>query len=276
MTYCKAAGNRNTPKAWLFSLVLLGLFLPSTAAWALDVFTLWRQPSVPLNMVEGAWVEYRFQVMTGGRRQEDLVRIVCLDDRFGTDENAWVLEIVPLDEASNGTRTPIPGQGVSLRVSRSLQQRQGRLVDAVLSVTQWQDGHPRTLTDQQWRDDPLVAASLSSEFVPDSVDTGQPTHRVIEGQQLLCEQFVLTATDTLSQALPAGTMIQETTHEVSAAVNPAIPFLGIAYAAERVRDESRLDPPSRRFKAPPARTRVEVMELLAFGDDAVSHFKAID
>jgi hypothetical protein len=63
-------------------------------------------------------------------------------------------------------------------------------------------------------------------------------------------------------------MIQVTTREVSAAVNADIPFLGLAYVAERVRSESRLEPPSPRFRAPPAQVRVEVMELVGYGTDA--------
>jgi hypothetical protein len=91
---------------------------------------------------------------------------------------------------------------------------------------------------------------------------------VVQGREMLCEQFVLTSADTLAADLPAGRMIQVTTREIAAAVARDVPFLGLAYAAERSRSESRLDPPSRRFKAPPPQVRVEIMELVAFGTGA--------
>ena len=64
-------------------------------------------------------------------------------------------------------------------------------------------------------------------------------------------------------------MIQITTREITAAVNREIPFLGVAYAAERVRSESKLDPPSPKFSPPPPQVRVEVMELVGFGFQAL-------
>ena len=47
--------------------VTCGLVAPGAQpACALDVFTLWRQPELPLRMEEGAWADYRSQVMAGG------------------------------------------------------------------------------------------------------------------------------------------------------------------------------------------------------------------
>ena len=76
--------------------------------------------------------------------------------------------------------------------------------------------------------------------------------------------------------LPAGEMRQISTVEISAAVNPEVPFLGLAYAAERVRAESTLNPPNNRFQAPPPRIRVEIMELVGYGTDAKPELPALD
>jgi hypothetical protein len=77
----------------------------------------------------------------------------------------------------------------------------------------------------------------------------------------------MTDQDTQSVVLPAGRMVQVTSREITAAVNRELPLLGLAYASERIRSESTLDPPSGRLKPPPARVRVEVMELIGFGGD---------
>lgn len=232
---------------------------------ALDVFTLWRQPELPLRMVEGAWADYRTQVMVGGRRDEGLTRIICLDRANGSDDETWLLELIPLDELPDGSFVPVPGEGARLRLSRTMLNRQGHLLDAVVEVEKWRDGIPEKISEDQLRNDPLVSASLDTEFTPDRTERKDPTNRVVSGTQYLCEQFIMSAADTQSADLPAGRMIQTTTREITAAVHEEIPFLGLAFAAERVRSESKLDPPSRKFSAPPPQVRVEVMELLGFG-----------
>jgi hypothetical protein len=155
-----------------------------------------------------------------------------------------------------------------LRISRDLLERKGRLIDAVLEVQQWQEGRPLDLTEDQWRDDPLVASSFSREFQAQIVENKGQSTRVVEGRQFLCDQFFWSAADTQIADLPAGRMIQETSRELTAAIHPEIPFLGLAFVTERVRSESRLDPPSRRFSPPPPQVRVETMELMGFGLDA--------
>ncbi len=235
---------------------------------ALDVFTLWRQPELPLRLEEGAWVDYRTQVMAGGRREHGLTRLACLG-RDGAGPGApWILEILPLGEMEDGTRVPVAEDGVRLRVRPSLTDRRGSLLDAVIEAHQWRDGRATVLTLEQLRGNPLIAASLEDEFLADTVETGSPTTRVIEGRELLCEQLVLTATDTTIADMPAGRVIQTARREISVAVNAAAPFLGLIYVAERVRAESRLDPPSRRFRDPPAQVRVEIMELVGYGTGA--------
>ncbi|MEN8005972.1 MAG: hypothetical protein ABFS42_03115 [Candidatus Krumholzibacteriota bacterium] len=235
---------------------------------ALDVFTLWRQRELPLRMTEGAWVDYRTQVMAGGRRDEGLTRIVCLDREGGSDDETLLVELLPLDELPDGSLVPVPGEGARLRLSRTLLAREGHLLDAVVSAEKWLDGIPEKISREQLRNDPLVSASLDTEFTPDHTERKDPTTRVIAGTQYLCDQLIMTAADTQSADLPAGRMIQTTTREITAAIHEEIPFLGLAFAAERVRSESRLDPPSRKFSAPAPQVRVEVMELLGFGYQA--------
>ena len=236
---------------------------------ALDVFTLWRQPELPLRMEEGAWADYRTQVMAGGRRQEGLTRIACLGREHGSDDDTWLVELLPLEETADGRLEPIPGEGARLRLSRKLLDRKGHLLDAVVAAQRWSDGHAETVSQDQLRNDPLVSASLDEEFTPDLTESRDPTTRVIGGIQYLCAQFLMSAADTQTADLPAGRMIQTTTREITAAVNDQIPFLGLAYAAERVRSDSALDPPSRKFSPPPPQVRVEVMELVGFGVGAL-------
>ncbi len=238
-------------------------------ARALDVFTLWRQPELPLRMEEGAWADYRTQVMAAGRSDEGLTRIVCLGREHGSDNETWLIELLPLTEQADGSLVPVPGEGARLRLSRRLLDRQGHLLDSIVEVEKWRDGIPEKISKEQLLDDPLVSASLDSEFSPDTTEIKDPTTRVIGGTQYLCDQFVMSAADTQTAELPAGRMIQMTTREITAAVNEGIPFLGVAYAAERVRSDSKLDPPSRKFSPPPPQVRVEVMELVGFGSQAL-------
>jgi hypothetical protein len=132
----------------------------------------------------------------------------------------------------------------------------------------WQAGEPRELLPAEWREDPLVQSILAREFMPDAVDFAGETVRVIRGQELKCDQFQMTANDTQAVDLPTGRLEQITQWEVTTAISAKIPFFGIAYAAERSRAESRLDPPSDRFEPPAPVTRVETMELIAFGNQA--------
>jgi hypothetical protein len=239
---------------------------------ALDVFTLWNQPEIPLNLVEGAWVEYQMQVMAGGRQETGLTRVVCL----GRDKDTWLLELLPLDEAEDGARTPVPGEGAQLRLSVAALESRGHLLDAVVEAVQWRNGVAENVSLAELRNDPLVAASLDSEFRPQETEEEDPTTRVISTRQFLCRQFVMSAADTQSVDLPAGRMVQVTTREISAAVNAEIPFLGVAYAAERIRSDSHLDPPSDRMGPPPPRIRVEVMELVGLGTGATAVLVAVD
>jgi len=249
--------------------VLAAAVLLATApAVALDVFTLWRQPEVPLRLEAGAWVDYRTQVMTGGRRQHGLTRLACLG-RDGPGEDAsWILEILPLAEREDGERVPIRQDAVRLEVAPALTDRRGRLLDNVRRARQWRDGSPADLSLAQLRENPLLAASLEDEFLADRVERNRPTTRVVTGRELLCDQFVLAAADTTVADLPAGRVVQTTLREISVAAHAEVPFLGLVYVAERVTSESRLEPPSRKFRDPPPQSRVEIMELVGYGSGA--------
>ena len=259
----------------LVALTLLCCLSGARPVRALDVFTLWRQPEIPLHIAEGSWVEYRTQTMAGGRREEGLTRVVCLDRAGGSDDETWLLELLPLIE-TDGVRHPVAGEGVQLRVSRELLSRQGTFLGAIVAAVQWRGGRAEKISPDDLREDPLVAATLASDFTPDRVEQKDATTRVVQGVQFLCDQFVMSAADTQVADLPAGRMIQVTTREIVAAVHADVPFLGLAYVSERVRAESRLDPPSRRFKSPAPRVRVEVMELVAFGYESTPTLGFVD
>jgi len=266
----RLTGTRsNTNRLWgrWLTAALLLVFVGARPARALDGFTLWRQPEIPLRMVEGSWVEYRTQAMAGGKREERLSRIVCLDREHGSDAGTWLVEIVPLVEQDGETR-PQAGEGLQLRISRDLLRRQGTFFDAIVEAVQWRSGRAEKISAADLRQDPLVQATLDGDFVPDTVEQKGSTTRIVGGRQLLCDQIVMSARDTLVADLPAGKMIQVTTREIAAAIHPEVPFLGLAYVSERVRSASELDPPSRRFRPPPPHVRVEVMELVGFGTQA--------
>jgi hypothetical protein len=244
---------------------VLALLLAATPAVALDFFTLWQRPELPLNLAAGQWANYRRQALSEGRRTNDLVRIQCL----GRDaQDHWLLEVLPLVETDRNVFEIVPGEGLRLQLTDAFAERRGSIVDAVAEVRLWRNGEVRVLDRREWRRDPLVTASFSGEFAPEVVQERPPTVRVIGERELRCQQLVFAAADTQSARLPGSVMIQTATQEVSAAVHPDIPLLGLAYASERIRAESRLEPPSDRLPTPPTSVRVEILECLGFGDDA--------
>jgi hypothetical protein len=234
-------------------------------AAALDFFTLWQRPELPLNLAAGHYADYRRQALSEGRRTDDIVRIQCL----GRDaDGRWLLEVVPLVETAPAVLEVVPGEGLRLTLTDAFERREGRLVDAVAEVRLWRDGEQRVLDHEEWRRDPLVTASFSGDFDPDVVERRDPTMRVIQDRELRCDQLTFAAADTQVAELPGTRMIQTATQEVSAAVHQDIPLLGLAFASERIRAESRLEPPSDRLPTPPPSVRVEILECLAFGSDA--------
>jgi len=256
-----------TSRPFVVFVVLLLCVTGVRPGWALDVFTLWRQPEIPLSIVPGSWVEYRTQTLAGGKRRTGITRIVCLDLEHGSDKNSWLLELLPLT-VEDGQTHPVKGEGTQVRVSHKLLERQGTFIEAIVEVVQWHNGKSERIPAADLRRDPLVEATLAGDFVPDKVERKGATTRVVQGRQFVCGQFVMSAADTQTAMLPAGKMIQITSREIVAAVAKEVPFLGLAFVTERVRSFSELDPPSRRFRPPPPQVRVEVMELVAFGWDS--------
>ncbi len=254
----------------------MGLLGAGFPARALDLFTLWRQPEIPLDLTPGSWVIYRSQTLASGRQDVGLTRIACLPAPGGADDGDRVFEIMPVEERDDGTLEPEPGQGVWLWLDGSLADRQGDLLDNVREAWQWDDGRAVPLDPRSLKDDPLAGQILRSAFTPDTVERHDPTTRIIAGRQFLCEQLVMAARDTQTAELPAGRMIQVSSHEVTAAFSPELPLLGLAFVSERIMSESSLDGGRSRFRAPPPRVRVEVMELVAFGADAESLLGAGD
>lgn len=241
------------------------ILLLAASAGALDFFTLWQRPEIPLDLTAGAWADYRRQALTEGRRTDDLLRVQCL----GRDpEGRWILEVLPLVEVAADSLVVVPGEGLRLHLDDRFTSRQGSLTEVVGDVYLWRDGRVTRLDEQSWRRDPLVTASFSGDFAPDTIVERPATVRVIGRRELECRQFEFAAADTQRAELPLGTMVQISTQEVAAAVHPEIPLLGLAYVTERLRADSHLDPPSDRLPAPPPQLRVEILECVGFGHDA--------
>jgi len=253
------------PLAALAVLLILGA---GSSARALDLFTLWQQPEIPLDLTPGSWVLYRSQSMISGRRDEDLTRVSCLAAPADAGPGDRVFEIVPISETDEGKFVPVEGQGVWLLVSGRIAERRGDLRDLVREAWQWDDGAAKRLSMTDLRDDPLAARIFAADFHADTVEEGGRTTRIVADQQFLCTQLVMTERDTQSVDLPAGRMTQVNSHEITASYDPGLPLLGLAYVAERISSESSLDTPNPRFQAPPPRIRVEIMELIDFGRGA--------
>lgn len=261
----RRTGRRSSTRGAV-CLAALALVLSGVRpARALDVFTLWKQPEVPLRLTEGAWADYRFQVMASGRQEQSITRVACLGGEAGTDAQAWVIEVLPLREEASGRLVPVPGEGLRLRLSRRVAERTGSLLDHVLEARQWTGGRVTKVTPEELRRDPLLADSFNEEFTAATVRRGTATTRVVGGAQYFCEQTVMAAADTQVASLPGGRVTQVTTRELTAATNADLPFLGLAYASERVRSESSVEPAGGRLRPPPGRIRVEIMELVAHG-----------
>ncbi|MDO9694038.1 MAG: hypothetical protein Q7W56_04855 [Candidatus Latescibacteria bacterium] len=247
--------------AAIVAAVLLALLAPGGAA-ALDVFTLWQRAEAPLSLAVGDRVDYSSTTLEAGRRTTELVRVQCVGD--GPD--GWLLEILPLEATKRGF-APRPGEGLRLVLSHDVSRREGDLAGLVRRVEQWTDGRGRELDPAQWREDPLTASLLDADFRPDVVTSQGATTRVVGGADLLCSQFTLVAADTARITLPRGEMIQIHRREISAAVHPGVPFLGLAFAAERSETSAQLIPAGRRSPPPPTQ-KVETMELIGYGRDA--------
>ena len=222
---------------------------------------------IPLQLMVGDWVDYSNTTLAGGRRSQGIVRIQCVEEIGAGPDRSWLIEMLPLTEIAGGLE-PQPGQGWLLQISAKLLRREGELTGIIERIVEWTDGQPTELTPAQWRDDPLIAASLEAEFTPQAAELIGTSIRVVAGQHLSCDHFQFTAADTQRVTLPRGCLEQVSVWEVTVAVNNQVPFLGIVFASERTKSQSSLDPPSERFELPPPTTKVETMELVAYGNGA--------
>ena len=100
-----------------------------------------------------------------------------------------------MQELEDGTLVPLPGQGLRLQLDRSVLRREGQLLDAVGKIVRYEDGVAQEVTVRELREDPLLSASLEADFRPDHTEIKDPTTRVIQKQQYLCDQFVFSAAD---------------------------------------------------------------------------------
>ena len=266
----RRSNTRRRPGACALVVVALLLLGAGDTARALDLFTLWHQQEIALDLTPGSWVLYKSQTMASGRSDFDLTRVSCLPAPAAADSRNRVFEIIPMTQNEQGDFLPVAGQGVWLLVSGDIAAREGKLVDLVREAWQWEDGQAKRLAVSDLKNDPVAAGMLASDFRPDTLEEAGNTTRIISGQQFLCAQLVMSARDSQCVDLPAGRMSQITNHEITAAYHPDLPLLGLAYVAERISSASTLDSPNPRFRAPPPRNRVEIMELVGFGRDAVS------
>ncbi|MHB8078960.1 MAG: hypothetical protein ACYDIE_06880 [Candidatus Krumholzibacteriia bacterium] len=234
------------------------------SASALDLFTLWRQPELPLRLVPGAWADYRSSTLEGGQQSVAAMRIQCVGRAA---DGAWEIEMLPLLRRPEGA-VPEAGEGWVLLLSERVARREGDLADLVRKVVHWQAGQATELSAAQWREDPLVSSSLRAAFRPQTTRAAGESVRVVGGRELLCRQYELAAAETTRVTLPRGTLVQTTLREITAAVHPEVPFLGLAFATERTTTASHVEPPRPGRRDPPPAVRVELMELLAFGGDA--------
>jgi len=254
-------------RLWITPAVLALILSWAVPGQALDLFTLWRQPMIPLHLMAGDWADYHSTSLHGGRRSTNTVRVQCVGSTETAEGRSWLIELIPLSEAPSGLQ-PIPGEGLLLQLADGILRREGALLDLTQRVVQWEDGVPHELSPDQWRDDPLVASSLESEFEPESVELTGSTNRMVGRQKLACDVFELAAADTQRISLPHGAMEQIALWEVAAEVNSEVPFFGVVFISERTASQSRLDPPSARFTPPPPVIEVETMELIGYGSGA--------
>ena len=241
-------------------------------ARALDLFTLWRQPQIPLRFAVGLWADYQTVRLEGGQRTEEVTRVQCVGRAAGPD-GAWQLEVLRLDVRDH-RRVPVAGEGWSLELSSRVERREGDLAGLIGKVVRWKGGVATPLAPAEWRQDPLVASSLRTDFKARVVRAAGTTTRVADGKELVCDQLEMSASDTAEVALPHGALVQVNTREISAAVNGEVPFLGLAFASERATSSGRIEPPSPQRRLPPPSVKVETMELLGFGTDARRAFAA--
>jgi len=244
------------------AVALIGVvaaFFAPVGALALDLFTFWNDPDIALVAETGDWALYRMITLDAGRRTEDLVRFRC----ESVDDDGWRLTVYPVVENDEGF-SDVPSDAWSFTLDRDAPADAASLADHVSDVVRMIDGEPRAIADREWKEDPLLNASLGDGFAPDVRERTGDTTRVVGGRDLLCGGLKLASRDSTRIELPRGVLLQIHTRDVSVALHQDVPFLGVVFASERGETRSELDPPGRR-RQPPPRQRIETMELIDFG-----------
>jgi hypothetical protein len=254
------SGRGRTLRSSAVALIgIVAAFLAPVGAQALDLFTFWNDPDIALAADAGDWALYRMVTLDAGRRTEDLVRFRC----DAVDDDGWRLTVYPVVENDEGF-FDVPSDAWSFTLGRGATTDAASLADYVSDVIRMIDGEPRSIADREWKEDPLLNASLGDGFAPDVREPTGDTTRVVGGRDLLCAGLKLASTDSTRIELPRGVLLQIHTRDVSVALHDDVPFLGVVFASERGETRSELDPPGRR-RQPPPRQRIETMELIEFG-----------
>jgi hypothetical protein len=251
------------------SLIIMALlFLMLTPVYGLDLFTLWQQSEVPLTMESGARLDFRTMKVEQGRRSHGAVRIQCV----GHSSDGWIIEIIPMEAGKSSLIIPKPVQAWQFVLNEDFLNREKDLSSLVSSVVMLDGTQQTVVAEKEWKSNPLVQTSFSSEFVPDRIELHKQSSRIVSGKTLMCEQLVLSADTVNSIELPRGAMEQTCSRIVTASVNKEIPLLGVAYVVEKLEIRSRFVSEKNKIKSPPPENIIETMELVDYGLDATSLF----
>ena len=262
----RAIAKQSIPGQRVITLALLLLLL--SPAYGLDLFTLWQQPEIPLDMQVGARLDFRTMKVESGRRTHGAVRIQCVRH---TPEG-WVIEIIPMTSEDNSLVVPELVQAWQFVLDDGFSKREKTMSSLVSSVVKLDGTNKTPVSDKEWKSNPLIKSAFTDGFVPGNVEEHQQASRIISGVTLMCDQLVLTANTTNSIELPNGTMEQSSNRVVTVSVHKDIPLLGIAYAVEKLEIKSKFISGKGSRKSPPAEVSIETMELVDYGLDAVSLF----
>ena len=219
---------------------------------ALDVFTLWRQPEIPLQHGRGRLG--RLPHPGHGRRPAragpDRASPAWTGRR--TDDGSWLLEMLPLDEDATAACTPLPGEGVRLRLSRDLLSREGTLAGRRRAKPiQWRDGQAdRISPGGAARRSP--GGGLPARGIPSRpVAEAGPHHPRDRQRHPVPVRPVRDGGRRHPARRPAGRP-DDPGHDPGdhrGGPSPSCPSWAWPIVTERIRAESRLDPPSRRISA---------------------------
>ncbi|MCP4145050.1 MAG: hypothetical protein GY752_07165 [bacterium] len=262
----RETANQSIPGQSVITLALLFLLL--SPAYGLDLFTLWQQPEIPLDMQVGARLDFRTMKVESGRRSHGAVRVQCV--RHSSE--GWVIEIIPMISENNSLVVPELVEAWQFVLDDDFSKREKELSSLVSSVVKLDGTIKSPVNDKEWKSNPLIKSAFTDGFVPGNVEEHQQASRIISEETLMCDQLVLTANTINSIELPNGTLEQSSNRVVTVSVHKDIPLLGIAYAVEKLEIKSKFISGKGSRKSPPTEVSIETMELVDYGLDAVSLF----